>query len=74
MDEGLLALFEGIKQDFLTLPLDDFTNKAQNESHKLDIWPAVTATPLESDWKSYWECKEHCYKYRLSSLAARKCL
>ena len=52
-----MALFEGIKQDFLTLPLDDFTNKAQNESHKLDIWPAVTATPLESDWKSYWDAK-----------------
>jgi len=47
MDEGLLALFEGIKQDFLTLALDDFTNKVQTESHKINIWSAISGTPLE---------------------------
>lgn len=53
MDEGLLALFEGIKQEFLTLPLDDFTNKRQTESHKVEFWSAVSGTPLESDWKPF---------------------
>ncbi len=53
MDEGLLALFEGIKQDFLTLALDDFTHKRQTESNKINFWPAVSGTPLESDWKPF---------------------
>ncbi len=53
MDEGLLALFEGIKQDFLTLALDDFTHKRQTESHKVEFWSAVSGTPLESDWKPF---------------------
>jgi hypothetical protein len=53
MDEGLLALFEGIKQDFLTLALDDFTNKRQTESHKINILPAISGTPLESDLKPF---------------------
>jgi hypothetical protein len=53
MDDGLLALFEGIKQDFLTLALDDFTHKRQIENNKINFLPAVSGTPLESDWKPF---------------------
>lgn len=57
MNEGLLALFECIKQDFLSLSLDDFTQKAQSESQKLEIWSAVSGSPLENDWKPFYDAK-----------------
>ncbi len=57
MDEGILALFEYIQQDFLVLSLEDFTKKAINESATLDVYSAIGATPLISEWTPYWNAR-----------------
>jgi hypothetical protein len=57
MDEGLLALFEYIKQDFLSLSLVDFTIKANKDGSALDVGPAITSTALSSEWSPYWSAR-----------------
>lgn len=54
MDEGLLALFEYIQQDFLSHSLDDFTLKLSQEPNALYIYPALEHTPLAAEWSPYW--------------------
>lgn len=57
MDEGLLEYFEGIKAEFLSLSLDEFTVKVHNENHKLEFWSAVNSTHLASDWTPFQDAK-----------------
>ena len=71
MDEGLLALFEYIKQDFLSLSLEDFTIKANKDGSALDISSAITSTPLAYEWSQILECKGNCYTRKLSSQIER---
>src|SRR2546425_8252524 len=56
MDEGLLELFEFVKQDFLALPLDEFTEKVRGENN-LYFYHAFAGTPLFNDWNTFENLK-----------------
>ncbi len=57
MDEGLLELFEGINQDFLTLPYDEFTKKVLSGGSNLYFHSIFVGSPLWNDWTAFENSK-----------------
>lgn len=57
MKEGLLELFEKLKEDFLGLSLEEFAAKVELEGRRFDVWEAMNGTLINQDWTPMQDAK-----------------